>query len=69
VKDDNPEFFGGFFNICFGYGLGVMIGILISGGVRQEDAKRTFFYKFKYCTIFHLSLCNLQAVKCTFSDI
>lgn len=30
----NNDFFGGFLNICFGYGLGLMIGILISGGVR-----------------------------------
>jgi len=27
------EFFGGFLNICFGYGLALMIGICISGGV------------------------------------
>lgn len=27
------EFFGGFLNICLGYGLGLMIGICISGGV------------------------------------
>ena len=26
-------FFGGFLNICFGYGLALMIGIAISGGV------------------------------------
>jgi len=29
----NPGFFGGFLNICIGYGLALMIGILISGGV------------------------------------
>jgi len=27
------DFFGGFLNIAFGYGLGVMVGILISGGI------------------------------------
>lgn len=32
VKGD-PIFFGGFLNICFGYGLALMIGILVSGGV------------------------------------
>jgi len=31
VRGDN--FFGGFLNICFGYGFALMIGILISGGV------------------------------------
>eukprot|EP00088_Acartia_fossae_P070195 TRINITY_DN9333_c0_g1_i2.p1 TRINITY_DN9333_c0_g1~~TRINITY_DN9333_c0_g1_i2.p1 ORF type:complete len:278 (-),score=67.89 TRINITY_DN9333_c0_g1_i2:332-1165(-) len=31
VKD--AQFFGGFLNICFGYGFALMIGILISGGV------------------------------------
>lgn len=29
----NDDFFGGFLNICFGYGLALMIGICISGGV------------------------------------
>jgi len=29
----DSDFFGGFLNICFGYGLALMIGILISGGV------------------------------------
>lgn len=32
-KAGGGEFFGGFLNICFGYGLALMIGILISGGV------------------------------------
>jgi glycerol uptake facilitator-like aquaporin len=34
VKGDE-SFFGGFLNICFGYGLALMIGILVSGGVRE----------------------------------
>ena len=29
-----PGFFGGFLNIAFGYGLALMVGILVSGGVR-----------------------------------
>jgi len=29
----SSQFFGGFLNICLGYGLGLMIGILASGGV------------------------------------
>jgi len=33
VNGSNANFFGGFLNICFGYGFALMIGILISGGV------------------------------------
>lgn len=29
----NDDFFGGFLNICLGYGLALMVGICISGGV------------------------------------
>jgi MIP family channel proteins len=29
----SSQFFGGFLNICLGYGLALMIGILVSGGV------------------------------------
>jgi len=32
-KEDTTPFFGGFLNICLGYGLALMIGICISGGV------------------------------------
>ena len=31
------DFFGGFLNIAFGYGLALMLGILVSGGVRYNE--------------------------------
>jgi hypothetical protein len=45
VKGDEA-FFGGFLNICLGYGLALMIGILVSGGVRHAGShwQRTPYY-------------------------
>jgi glycerol uptake facilitator-like aquaporin len=40
VKD--AVFFGGFFNIALGYGLAVMSGILVSGGVRNGHIYATY---------------------------
>ncbi len=40
VKD--AVFFGEFFNIALGYGLAVMSGILVSGGVRDGHTYATY---------------------------